>query len=92
MESYEARGYCAIGSRILEYCLADHGIKAELVKGYMIMGGERWTLHIWNKIHLDGPTRQIDIVHIIKECPFKLEYTLTLSNKKWQSPIKTKEE
>lgn len=84
---FEIVGYCALGSLILEYCLGDHGIRAELVMGHVIVDDKYATLHIWNKIHLpDGTTKQIDIVHTMKECPFKLEYTFKMKDK-WQLAI-----
>jgi len=57
--------HCIIGSIILECCLEDHGIKSELVKGYMIVGDIIWQLHIWNKIYLPGgEIKQIDVYTI----------------------------
>ncbi len=91
MKSYDAHGYCAIGSLILEYCLADRGIKAELVKGYAVIGDTYYTLHIWNKIYLPKGTHQIDIVHTMKEIPFKVEYTFVVKDK-WKSTIDTEKE
>jgi hypothetical protein len=91
MRSFNIIGYCALGSLILEYCLHDHGIKAELVMGYAIVGDECATLHIWNKIHLhDGTTKQIDMVHTSKECPFTLHYTTKMQDK-WKLAIDGKE-
>jgi hypothetical protein len=58
--SHGISGCCAIGSLVLEYCL--HGIKAEAVKGYMVIGDKYWILHIWNKIYLAAKEHQIDIL------------------------------
>lgn len=85
-------GYCAIGSLILEFCLDDHDIKCELVKGYIIIMDTYWVLHVWNKVHLDGKEYQIDVVKSsAKEMGFGTAYTLVLKPK-WQSVIDTKEQ
>lgn len=91
VSSYGLNGYCAIGSLILEYCLEDHGIKAELVKGYLIIEDTYWVLHIWNKVHLPQ-VRQIDVVHsVAKKMGFRTQYTFVLKDK-WKSVVDTKEE
>lgn len=90
--SYGIFGYCALGSLILEYCLADHDIKCELVKGYIIIGDTCWVLHVWNKVYLSGKEHQIDIVkNPAKEMGFNTQYTFVLKNK-WKSVIDTEKE
>lgn len=85
-------GYCAIGSLILEYCLECHGIKAELVKGYLVIEDTYWVLHIWNRVHVSDQVRQIDVVHsVAKEMGFTTQYTFVLKDK-WKSVVDTKEE
>jgi hypothetical protein len=92
VRSYGIAGYCALGSLILAYCLDDHGIKAELVRGYMVIGDTYWVLHVWNKIHLSGKEHQIDVVkNPAKEMGFDTQYTLVLKDK-WQSIIDTTKE
>jgi hypothetical protein len=90
--SHGMMGYCMLGSLILERCLSDHGIRSELVKGYLIVENEHWALHIWNKIYLQGAEHQIDIVYNpLKEAGIQVGYALKLEDK-WKSLIDTKKE
>lgn len=85
-------GYCILGSLLLEACLSDHKIKAELIKGYIISNNKHWILHVWTKIHINTKTHQIDMVpNPAKEMGIRIQYTLIL-NDKWGSIIDTDEE
>lgn len=92
VRSYGIVGYAPIGSLVLEYCLSDHDIKAEIVKGYIVIQDTYQVLHLWNKVHLDGKELQIDMSYsVAKEMGFTTKYVL-VSKDKWKFSIDTKEE
>ncbi|KXN65452.1 hypothetical protein CONCODRAFT_80770 [Conidiobolus coronatus NRRL 28638] len=75
-------GYCVIGSLLLELCLKGKGIDNTIVKGYLIVNDTYWLLHCWNKVEIDGETKQIDVSHHqMFVFGLKKQYTFELRNK-----------